>query len=80
MYETLEQEFEKYKAQHKFTVLYAMVKRYYLALEAAGTQLTCSPDELTSREIARIVMLPDNLATFNRLYEKAWEDLAEYAI
>lgn len=80
MSKTLEQEFAEYVAMHKFTILFAMVKKYYIALQAAGTPIDDIPDKLAQRELARLVMLPDNLATFNRLYEKAWEELRDYAI
>lgn len=80
MSKTLEQEFAEYVAMHKFTILFTMVKKYYLSLEAAGTPIDDAPDKLAQRELARLVMLPDNLATFNRLYELAWEELKEYAI
>lgn len=80
MSKTLECEANEYIALHKFTILFVMIKKYYLALQAAGTPIDDVPDKLAQRKLARLVMLPDNLATFNRLYEQAWEELREYAI
>ena len=78
--QTLEQELTDRIAEHKFIVLYAMIKKYYLTLEAAGTYIPDTPDNLTQKELAKLLMLPDNGITFNKLYESAWNEIKEDAI
>ena len=36
-----------------------------------------SPEKLADRELKRLVMNPDGLGEFNRLYELAYKDVAE---
>lgn len=79
---TLEREFEEYKALHKYAVLKAKVMDYYNTLEQSQVNLPNfmrddNAEKLADRELRRLVLLDDNLATFNRLYERAWEEIAE---
>lgn len=78
--ETLEQEFEKAKAIHKYSVLFAMIKKYYTDLQGTGINIPDfmrddSPEELAQKDLKCLVTMPDNLKTFNRLYELAWEEV-----
>lgn len=80
---TLEQEFEQYKAVHKYAVLKCKIIRYYKDLEADKVtvpdfqRIGERPEDLADRDLRLMLSSPDGLKEFNRLYEMAYQDLAE---
>lgn len=79
----LEYEFEKYKALHKYSIIKALAVRYFMDLEADLPQIPDfmrvgqTPEELADKQIRNLLCLPDGGATFNRIYETAYQELAE---
>ena len=80
---SLEREFEEFKALHKFAILKAKITQYYRDLEDGQVlvpdflRIGQMPEDLAERDIKALVLKNDNLAEFNRLYEIAYQDLAE---
>lgn len=78
----LEQEFEQYKALHKYAVLKATIIRYFMDLEDNQINLPDwlreTPEQKADKEIKRLIMKNDNLQEFNELYEKAYNKIAIY--
>lgn len=80
---SLEREFEEFKALHKFAILKAKITQYYRDLEDGQVLVPDflrtgqRPEDLAERDIKALVLKKDNLAEFNRLYEIAYQDLAE---
>ena len=76
-------EFEEYKALHKYAILKAKAVKYYQDLEANSATIPDfmrqgqTPESLADGDIRNLICIPDNLATFNRLYEQAYQELAE---
>lgn len=74
----LEHEFEEYKALHKYSIIKALVVRYFMDLEANMPQIPDfmrqgqTPDDLADLHIRNLLCLPDGEATFNRIYEMAY--------
>lgn len=70
-------------ALHKYSVLKARIMKYYQDLQDTGCVnipdflRDDSPEKLADRELRRLVMNPDGLGEFNRLYELAYKDVAE---
>ena len=71
------------KAIHKYKVLKVRIMKYYQDLQNTGCVnipdflRDDSPEKLADRELRRLVMNPDGLGEFNRLYELAYKDVAE---
>lgn len=80
---SLEQEFEQYKAIHKFAILKARLIQYYKDLEDGTVQIPDfmrvgqRPEDLADRDIRNLISRSNNLNEFNILYEQAYQDLAE---
>ena len=77
----LEEEFAEYAALHKYSVVFAMAKKYYIDLQETGVNIPDfmrddSPDELARRDLIKLITAPDGGKEFNRLYELAWEEVA----
>lgn len=79
----LEYEFEKYKALHKYSILKAMIMRYYQDLEAGLPQIPdfmrrgFTPEDMADIELRRLLCIPDGGLLFNELYETAYKELAK---
>lgn len=80
---SLLKEFEEYKAVHKYAILKAKAVKYFQDLEANSATIPDfmrqgqTPESLADGEIRNLMCIPDNLATFNKLYEQAYQELAE---
>ena len=76
-------EFEQYKALHKFAILKAKAVKYYQDLEENSATIPNflrqgqTPEALADAQIRNLLCIPDNGMTFNRLYEAAYQELAE---
>ena len=76
-------EFEQYKALHKYAILKAKAVKYYKDLEADSPTIPDfmrqgqTPESLADAQIKNLLCIPDNGVTFNRLYETAYQELAE---
>lgn len=79
----LEAEFEEYKALHKYAVLKCKLVKYYQDLEQGQVlvpdflRLHETPEALADRALKCLVLRRDNLQEFNRLYELAYQEIAE---
>lgn len=79
----LEQEFKQYKAVHKYMILKCKIMQYYKDLEADKVtvpdfqRIGERPEDLADRDLKALILRDDNLQEFNRLYELAYQDLAE---
>lgn len=79
----LEYEFEKYKALHKYSIIKALAVRYFMDLEDDLPQIPDfmrqgqTPEDLADLHIRNLLCLPDGGRTFNRIYETAYQELAE---
>ena len=79
----LEHEFEYYKGLHKYVILKAKAVQYYKDLEENLPTIPDfmrhgqTPEDLADAQIRNLLALGDNGATFNRLYESAYKELAE---
>lgn len=79
----LEAEFEEYKALHKFAILKCKIMQYYKDIEEGQVLVPDfqrqheTPEALADRDLRCLVLRKDNLQEFNRLYEKAYKELAE---
>lgn len=77
---TLEEEFEEFKAKHKYKVLKVMILRYYESLLGAGCLNVSNIntlEKLADSDIISLLLKNDNLIRFNKLYEIAYNELAE---
>jgi hypothetical protein len=79
---TLEQEFETFKAIHKYAVVKAKAMKYYSDLRQDQINLPDfmdenSPEELADRDI-RNFLTHNSIQAFNNVYEKAWLDIRNY--
>ena len=79
---TLEEEFEQYKAVHKYSVLKAKIMDYYATLEQGQVNLPDflrddTPEKLANRDLKELMSLNDGGVKFNSLYENAWNEIAE---
>lgn len=79
----LEQEFEEFKALHKFAVLKGKLMKYYQDLEVNQVlvpdfmRLHETPEALADKALKCLILRKDNLQEFNRLYEQAYQEIAE---
>ena len=79
---TLEEEFEEFKALHKYSVLKAKIVMYYADLQDTGVNISYflredTPDKLADRDLKTLLSSKRGFEEFNRLYEIAWKELAE---
>lgn len=80
---SIESEFERAKAQHKHSILKFMIMNYFFSLLNSG-ELAIPNDTtednyimlLAEKNIKDLILQDDNLEKFNRLYEKAYKELA----
>lgn len=76
-------EFEQYKALHKYAILKAKAVQYYKDLEENSPTIPDfmrqgqTPEDLADAQLRNLLCIPDGLETFNRLYESAYNELAE---
>ena len=77
---SLEKEFELYKQLHKTTILQAKITTYYRNLNETGIKIpefmTVPPEKLAEKEVLQLMCYSPK--TFERLYEHAWSEYAEY--
>lgn len=80
---TLEREFEEFKALHKYTMVKAKLVQFYMDLEADKPQLPDfmrigqRPEDLADQDLRRLITSENGLQKFNKLYDEAYETLAE---
>ena len=76
-------EFEQFKALHKYAIVKAKTVQYFRDLEADSATIPDfmrkgeTPEDLADAEIKNILALEDKDEKFNSLYEKAYQELAE---
>ena len=77
---TIEKEFELFKQLHKTTILQAKITTYYKNLQKTGVTIpefmTVPPEKLAEKEVLQLMCYSPK--TFNKLYEHAWREYAEY--
>ena len=73
---SLEREFEEYKAQHKYSVLVAKMIDYYETIMADEILLPFDTPESRAEKSVMELYNRDK-GEFNRLYEVAWQSIAE---
>ena len=77
---TIEKEFELYKQLHKTTILQAKITTYYRNLQNTGVKIpefmTVPPEKLAEKEVLQLMCYSPK--TFDKLYEHAWSEYAEY--
>lgn len=76
----LEQEFEQFKALHKYAILKAKIMDYYRTIRQNEVNIPefmddFAPERLADIELRKLVL--SDMGKFNRLYEIAYEELAE---
>lgn len=76
---TLEQEFEEYKARHKFAILKAKIVQYLTDIEDGQVNIPHfmredSPARQAHQLLCNLVLT--DIGRFNSLYEKAWCEIA----
>ena len=76
----LADEFEQYKAQHKYSVLMAKMIDYYATIMENELQIPDfmdddTPEKRAEKDIRNLYNRDKN--EFNRLYEVAWAEIAE---
>jgi hypothetical protein len=80
---TLEQEFENFKALHKYAIMKVKLVRYFQDLEEGTIQLpdflrpNDTPEKKADKAIRELVSAPDGGKRFNELYEQAYQELSE---
>lgn len=80
---TIEREFEKFKALHKYVILKAKIMQYFNDLEVDLPQIPDfmrrgqTPEDKANIELQNLLMLPDGGKLFNELYETAWAEMAD---
>lgn len=82
----LEKEFEARKAMHKYAILAARMMKYFRDLDTTNPILEFVSEEDKEREyeekavkeIKKILALGDKGVTFNRFYEIAWKECANF--
>ena len=72
----LADEFEQYKAQHKYSVLMAKMIMYYETIMQNEILLPFDTAEKRAQKSIREIYNKDK-DEFNRLYELAWQEIAE---
>ena len=77
---SLESEFELFKQLHKTTILQAKITTYYRNLQNTGIKIpefmTVPPEKLAEKEVLQLMCYSPK--TFDKLYEHAWSEYAEY--
>ena len=77
---SLESEFELYKQLHKTTILQAKITTYYRNLNETGIKIpefmTVPPEKLAEKEVLQLMCYSPK--SFDRLYELAWREYAEF--
>lgn len=76
---SLEDEFEQYKALHKYAVLKAKMIMYYEVVLANSVELPPfmggdTPEKCADRDIKELAL--NDINKFNESYEKAWCEIA----
>lgn len=76
----LEQEFEQFKALHKYAILKAKIMDYYRTIRQGEVNIPefmdeFAPERLADIELRRLVL--NDMDKFNSLYETAYKELAE---
>lgn len=77
----LEQEFEEYKAAHKYSILKAKIMNYYADLQDTGINIPDflredTPEKLADRDLQELLSTCSGIEKFNKLYEMAWQEIA----
>lgn len=77
---SLEQEAVKYIFLHKCRTIRDRIYQYYVDLEDGKTNIpnfmrNDSPEKLADRELERILSIPDNGKTFERLYSACLDEV-----
>ena len=77
---SLEKEFALYCQLHKTTILQAKITTYYKNLQNTGITIsefmTVPPEKLAEKEVLQLMCYSPK--SFDRLYELAWSEYAEY--
>ena len=77
----LENEFEQYKALHKYSVLTARIMQYYCDMDSNNLIPEFIRREqylARAKKDVKKILAEDKTGTkFNSLYEKAWEDIKD---
>ena len=77
---SLEKEFALYCQLHKTTILQAKITTYYKNLQETGTRIpefmTIPAEKLAEKEVINLMCYSPK--SFDRLYEIAWREYAEY--
>ena len=77
---SLEKEFALYCQLHKTTILQAKITTYYRNLQETGIKIpefmTVPPEKLAEKEVLQLMCYSPK--TFDKLYEHAWREYAEY--
>ena len=77
---SLEKEFALYCQLHKTTILQAKITTYYKNLQETGTRIpefmTIPAEKLAEKEVINLMCYSPK--SFDRLYELAWREYAEY--
>lgn len=80
---TLEREFEEFKALHKYAIVKCKAVQYFRDIEDGMPTIPDfmrkgqTPEDLADKFMRQLLCLPDGGKTFNKLYETAYEELAE---
>ena len=76
----LSKEFELFKQLHKTTILQAKITTYYRNLNETGIKIpefmTVPPEKLAEKEVLQLMCYSPK--SFDRLYELAWREYAEF--
>ena len=80
---TLEQEFEEFKAIHKYSVLKAKLMKYYEDLYNTGITIPSflqnkTPEQSANEYISDLMLKSDDFKLFNAKYELAWNEIAPF--
>lgn len=77
---TLEQEFEQFKALHKYAVLKAKIMKYYSDLEVNAVDIPYflkeTPEQKADKDLSYLLLFHKD--KFNELYEEVWKEVAVY--
>lgn len=77
---SLEKEFALFCQLHKTTILQAKITTYYKNLQNTGITIpefmTVQPEKLAEKEVLQLMCYSPK--TFDKLYEHAWREYAEY--
>ena len=77
---TLEKEFAIFAQIHKTTILQAKIATYYRNLNETGIKIpefmTIPPEKLAEKEVLQLMCYSPK--SFDRLYELAWSEYAEF--